>query len=123
MAKRETHRDRVLRHMARQTLLHQLRESVRQIELAERPNPSRGARQERADSRNSYVQQRSLHRAFDQRGPILSLPIRVRLDGATYPVQVQGNPLHEAGEWRRAVILFINGETLDETSSPEQQIS
>jgi len=64
-----------------------------------------------------------LHRAFDQRRPTLSLPVRVRLDGATYPVQVQANPLHEAGEWRRAVILFINGEALDETSSTEQQIS
>ena len=63
MAKRETHRDRVLRHMARQTLLHQLRESVRQIELAERPSPNRGARQERAGSWNSYVQQRSWFKA------------------------------------------------------------
>jgi two-component system, chemotaxis family, CheB/CheR fusion protein len=64
-----------------------------------------------------------LHRAFDQRRPSLSLPVKVRVDGATYPVQVQANPLQEAGEWRRAVIVFINGEAVDETTSIEQQIS
>jgi hypothetical protein len=59
---RQTHRDRVLRHMARQTLLHQLRESVRQIEDQQRPS-SKGAKSERADSWNSYVQLRSRFKA------------------------------------------------------------
>jgi two-component system, chemotaxis family, CheB/CheR fusion protein len=64
-----------------------------------------------------------LHRAFDRRRPSLSLPIRVRLEGATYPVQIQVNPLEEARECRRAVILFIVGDTLDESSSAQQQVT
>jgi two-component system, chemotaxis family, CheB/CheR fusion protein len=64
-----------------------------------------------------------LHRAFDKRRPSLSLAMRVRLDGATYPVQVQVNPLEEGGEWRRAVILFITGDILNESSSAEQQVT
>src|SRR5262249_15841725 len=61
-----------------------------------------------------------LHRALGQRRPTLSLPVRVSLDGATYPVEVQVKPIEEAGEWRRAVILFIEGEALNETLSREQ---
>jgi two-component system CheB/CheR fusion protein len=64
-----------------------------------------------------------LHRAFDQRRPSLSLPVKVRLGGATYPVQVLVNPFEEAGELCRVVILFINGEALDETSSAERQVT
>jgi two-component system, chemotaxis family, CheB/CheR fusion protein len=64
-----------------------------------------------------------LRRAFDQSRPSVSLPVRARFDSATYPVQVLVNPLQEAGEWRPAVILFVSGEALDETSSAEQQVT
>jgi two-component system CheB/CheR fusion protein len=62
-----------------------------------------------------------LHRAFDQQHPTLSLPVRVKLNGQRYPVQVQVKPIEEAGEWRRAVILFIEGEPVNEIISGEQQ--
>jgi two-component system CheB/CheR fusion protein len=61
-----------------------------------------------------------LHRAFDQRRPTLSLPVRVTMNGETYPVQVQVKPIEEAGEWRRAVILFIEGEAVKEAAFSEQ---
>jgi two-component system CheB/CheR fusion protein len=61
-----------------------------------------------------------LHRAFDQRRPTLSLPVRVTMNGETYPVQVQVKPIEEAGEWRRAVILFIEGEAIKEAAFSEQ---
>jgi two-component system, chemotaxis family, CheB/CheR fusion protein len=64
-----------------------------------------------------------LHRAFDQRRPILSLPVRMALNGSVHPVQVQVKPLQEAGEWRRAVILFIEGEAVVEAVSSEQQVT
>jgi two-component system, chemotaxis family, CheB/CheR fusion protein len=61
-----------------------------------------------------------LHRAFEQRRPSLGLPIRVPLNGGTYPVQIQVKPLQEGGEWRRAVILFIEGDAVDQIISTEQ---
>jgi len=64
-----------------------------------------------------------LSRAFEQRRPCLSLPIRVPLNGVTYPVTVQVKPLQEAGEWRRAVILFIEGDAVDQTISTQQQVT
>jgi two-component system CheB/CheR fusion protein len=63
----------------------------------------------------------ALHRAFEQHRPALSLPIRV--NGGTYPVQLSVNPLQESGEWRRAVILFIEGEAVGESVTGEQQIT
>jgi two-component system, chemotaxis family, CheB/CheR fusion protein len=64
-----------------------------------------------------------LHRAFEQRRPSLSLPIRVPLNGATYAVQVQVKPFQEGEEWQRAVILFIEGDALDESVSTEQPVT
>src|SRR5215469_5554339 len=65
----------------------------------------------------------SLHRAFDQRRPTLSLPVRVSMNGERYPVQVQVKPIEEAGEWRRAVILFIEGEAIKESDTGEHQVT
>jgi two-component system, chemotaxis family, CheB/CheR fusion protein len=65
----------------------------------------------------------ALHRAFDQRRPVLSLPVRMRMDGATFPVQIQVKPLQDGEEWRRAVVLFIEGEAIDESVLPEQQLA
>jgi two-component system CheB/CheR fusion protein len=62
-----------------------------------------------------------LHRAFERRQPVLSLPVRMGLDGETFPVQLSIRPLQEAGEWRRAVVLFIAGEAIDEALSDETQ--
>jgi two-component system CheB/CheR fusion protein len=64
-----------------------------------------------------------LHRAFEQRRSILSLPVRVLLNGTVHPAQVWVIPLQESGEWRRAVILFLEGEAIDEAISTEQQIT
>ena len=64
-----------------------------------------------------------LHRAFEQHRPVVSLPVRVALNGTTHPVQVQVNPLQETGEWRRAVILCIEGEAVADAISTEQQIT
>jgi two-component system CheB/CheR fusion protein len=38
-------------------------------------------------------------------------------------VQLSVNPLQESGEWRRAVILFIEGESVGEGVTGEQQIT
>ncbi len=65
----------------------------------------------------------ALHRAFDQKRPTLSLPIRLRLNGAPRPVQLQVKPLQENGEWHRAVVLFIEGEAVHETVANEQQVT
>ena len=64
-----------------------------------------------------------LNRAFDQRRPILSLPVPVSMNGTRHPVHVQVKPIEEAGEWRRAVILFIEGDAVAEAPSGEQQIT
>ena len=65
----------------------------------------------------------ALHRAFEQRRPTLSLPVRVRLNSATHPLQIQIKPLEESGEWRRAIVLFIEGDAVAEALSGEQQVT
>jgi two-component system CheB/CheR fusion protein len=64
-----------------------------------------------------------LHRAFEQRRPVLTLPVRVHFDGARIPVQLYIKPVEEAGAWRRAIIIFLEGEPVDETVLDEQQTS
>src|SRR5215472_5651513 len=64
-----------------------------------------------------------LHRAFEQRRPALTLPVRVNLNGATHPIQLHVKPLEEGGEWQRAVILFVEGEAVDTKVTGEQQIT
>jgi two-component system CheB/CheR fusion protein len=64
-----------------------------------------------------------LHRAFEQRRPASTLPVRVNLDGATHPIQLYVKPLQEGGEWRRAVVLFVEGEVVDSSVTGEQQIT
>jgi two-component system CheB/CheR fusion protein len=64
-----------------------------------------------------------IQRAFDQRRPILSVPVRVQLNGAIRRVQVQVKPIQEGGEWRHAVLIFIEGESVDETISGERQVT
>src|SRR5499427_6663847 len=65
----------------------------------------------------------ALHRAFEQRRPTLSLPVRVKLNSATHPVQIQIKPLQENGEWRREIVLFIEWEAVEKAMSGEQQVT
>ena len=65
----------------------------------------------------------ALHRAFDQQRPTLTLPVRVKMGSETRPVQIQVTPLQEAGEWHRAVALFIEGDPVDENVPTAQQIT
>ena len=62
----------------------------------------------------------ALHRVFEQREPTLSLPILVRFNGAPHRVHLQVKPV--AGQRRptsvRAVVMFIEGEAVDETELP-----
>jgi two-component system, chemotaxis family, CheB/CheR fusion protein len=65
----------------------------------------------------------ALHRAFDQKRPTVSLPVRVGLNGTEHPVQLHVKPLQEGKEWCRAAVLFLEGEAVDESVSTEQQIT
>jgi two-component system, chemotaxis family, CheB/CheR fusion protein len=62
-----------------------------------------------------------LARALEQRRTTLSLPVPVSMNGARHPVQIQVKPIEEAGEWRKAVILFIEGDAVTETPSGGRQ--
>ena len=64
-----------------------------------------------------------LQRAFDQRRPSLSLPVPVSMNGAIHSVQVQVKPIEVAGEWRRAVVLFIEGDIVTQIPSGDQQVT
>jgi two-component system, chemotaxis family, CheB/CheR fusion protein len=58
----------------------------------------------------------ALNRAFEQRESTLSLPMAVRFNGAPHRVHLQVKPVQENGAFgpRRAVIMFIEGEAVDE---------
>ena len=62
----------------------------------------------------------ALHRAFEQRRSTVSLPVLVAFNGTSYAVQLLVKPFEENGEWRRAVVLFIEGDTVKESVSAEQ---
>jgi two-component system, chemotaxis family, CheB/CheR fusion protein len=40
-----------------------------------------------------------------------------------HPVQIQVKPLQEAGEWRRAIILFVEGDAVNENVISAQQVT
>jgi two-component system CheB/CheR fusion protein len=58
----------------------------------------------------------ALHRIFEQQLPTLSLPIPVRFNGAHHRVliQVKAAETDELGEARNAVVMFIEGEEIEE---------
>jgi two-component system CheB/CheR fusion protein len=58
----------------------------------------------------------ALNRVFEQREPTLSLPVLVRFNGAPHRVHLQVKPVIESGgaEPRTAIIMFIEGESVDE---------
>jgi two-component system CheB/CheR fusion protein len=45
----------------------------------------------------------------------------VEWDGA--PIELQVKPLQENGEWRLAVVMFIEGEAVEESIAPEQPLT
>jgi two-component system CheB/CheR fusion protein len=57
----------------------------------------------------------ALHRFFEQRQPTLSLPIMVRFNGAPHRVHLQVAGVTDATEAARALVMFIEGEAVDET--------
>ncbi len=67
----------------------------------------------------------ALHRAFEQHQPTLSLPILVRFNGAPHRVHLQVKPSmdDQGAAARNAVVMFIEGEPVDEKllASGEQQ--
>jgi len=64
----------------------------------------------------------ALHRIFEQNTPTLSLPIPVRFNGAPHRVliQVKTAELDELGEGRNAVVMFIEGEEIEESLGRER---
>jgi two-component system, chemotaxis family, CheB/CheR fusion protein len=65
----------------------------------------------------------ALHRLFEQRQPSLSLPIMVRFNGAPHRVHLQVAGVTDSTEAPRALVMFIEGEAVDETvisAEPEQ---
>jgi two-component system, chemotaxis family, CheB/CheR fusion protein len=58
----------------------------------------------------------ALHRIFEQQLSTLSLPIPVRFNGAQHRVliQVKAAETDELGEARKAVVMFIEGEAIEE---------
>jgi two-component system, chemotaxis family, CheB/CheR fusion protein len=63
----------------------------------------------------------ALDRAFERKLPTLSLAVRVTVGAMTYPVELQVKPLQESGEWRRAVVMFIEGEPVQDSVITEQR--
>jgi two-component system, chemotaxis family, CheB/CheR fusion protein len=57
----------------------------------------------------------ALHRFFEQRRSTLSLPIMVRFNGAPHRVHLQVAGVTDAAEAPRALVMFIEGEAVDET--------
>lgn len=67
----------------------------------------------------------SLHRAFEQKLPTLSVPIMVQFNGSPHRVHIQVKPIieGEAGEARQALVMFIEGEAVDEAPASADQVN
>ena len=68
----------------------------------------------------------ALHRFFEQHQPTLSLPIMVRFNGAPHRVHLKVAGATHATEAAHALVMFIEGEAVDETvisTQPEQASS
>jgi len=63
----------------------------------------------------------SLHRAFDKNEASLSLAIPVQFNGTARQVHVQVRPQKAEAQPRRAVVLFIEGELVDEPAATDAQ--
>src|SRR5262249_48763237 len=58
----------------------------------------------------------ALHRVFDLKQPMLTLPIPVHFNGDTRRVHLLVKPAKEDGPHRYALVMFIEGDTIDESS-------
>ncbi len=67
----------------------------------------------------------ALHRLFEQDSSTLSLPILVRFNGSPHRVHIQVKRVGQAGENepRAALVMFIEGEAVDENLSGVTQVS
>jgi len=67
----------------------------------------------------------ALHRVFELGQPTLSLPILVQFNGAPHRVHIQVKAASEAGEQqsRHALVLFIEGEAVNDLGGPSDQRS
>jgi two-component system, chemotaxis family, CheB/CheR fusion protein len=66
----------------------------------------------------------ALHRLFEQDSPTLSLPILVRFNGAPHRVHMQVKPGPSSeGEQRSAVVMFIEGEAVDESYAGGEHVT
>jgi two-component system, chemotaxis family, CheB/CheR fusion protein len=65
----------------------------------------------------------ALHRVFERPNQSLSLPIPVRFDGSVHPVLLHVKPAPEDEEKRpqEAVVIFIEGDAIDQPSSQEME--
>src|SRR5499427_7803833 len=65
----------------------------------------------------------ALHRVFEQRQPTLTLPIMVRFNGAPHRVhiQVKAADANDAAVPPHALVMFIEGEAVDESLLPPDQ--
>ncbi len=59
----------------------------------------------------------ALNRVFEQQAATLSLPILVRFNGAPHRVHLLVKPANGANEPRHAVVMFIEGEAVDDSLS------
>src|SRR5262245_51227927 len=57
----------------------------------------------------------SLHRVFELNQPVLSLPIPVHFNGAAHRVHLLVKPAREDGSPRYALVMFIEGDTINES--------
>jgi two-component system CheB/CheR fusion protein len=58
----------------------------------------------------------SLHRVFELNQPVLSLPIPVHFNGAARRVHLLVRPAKEDGSSRYALVMFIEGDAIDESA-------
>jgi two-component system, chemotaxis family, CheB/CheR fusion protein len=66
----------------------------------------------------------ALNRAFEESLPTLSPPVLVRFDGAARHVSLMVRSTQENGtDQRSAVVMFIEGEVVDQTVSAGQQVN
>src|SRR5215470_8358555 len=65
----------------------------------------------------------ALHRALEKRQQVVTLPVRMRSNGAMHPVQLLIKPMLNSGEKRVAVILFIEAEAVDESVIGEPKVT
>ncbi|AMN42287.1 Chemotaxis protein methyltransferase CheR [Rhodoplanes sp. Z2-YC6860] len=65
----------------------------------------------------------ALHRVFEQQAATLSLPIPVRFNGTAHRVliQVRAAEIDELGEARNAVVMFIEGDEIEESRGTEER--